>query len=76
MYIPAITPPKDITHEIIQRMEQQETTKKSTALQPTTPSVVKPTNTQDYGLQFLTQDVSDRRIAHIVTGGIAQKGRV
>lgn len=26
--------------------------------------------------QFLTQDVSDRRIAHIVTGGIAQKGRM
>lgn len=29
-------------------------------------------NGQDLIFQFLTQDVSDRRIAHIVTGGLTQ----
>lgn len=76
MVIPEIKPPKDTTKDTILRVEQ-ETAKKSTALQQTTQTTAQNApRTPDPVLQFLTQDVSDRRIAHIVTGGIAQKGRV
>ncbi len=75
MNIPPITPPKDTTREIIRQVEQ-ESAKKSTTIQSAVQPVSQTASTPDYGLQFLTQDVSDRRIAHIVTGGIAQKGRM
>lgn len=77
MTIPQILPPKDRTFEIIQQVER-ETEKKSTALQSQTARNTSQnvSRSPDPVLQFLTQDVSDRRIAHIVTGGIAHKGRI
>ncbi|QIR11176.1 hypothetical protein HBL79_02340 [Avibacterium paragallinarum] len=76
MVIPKIKQPQDTSKESLKIVEQETAKKATIEQQKVEQSTAQASNSLDPAAQYLTQDVSDRRIAHIVTGGIAQKGRI